>query len=73
MTSHQPYEEALDTLRQWFDSHRPTPDTEPNTYVMCAGACCSGADAKGLPAREGQLRNAWESGENKRFSHSVDT
>ena len=37
MTSHQHHEEALDTLRQWFDSHRPTPDAEPNTYVMCAG------------------------------------
>ena len=37
MTTHQPYEEALGTLRQWFDSHRPSPDEEPNTYVMCAG------------------------------------
>ena len=37
MTTHQPYEEALGTLRQWFDSHRPFPDEEPNTYVMCAG------------------------------------
>ena len=37
MTNHQPYDEALGTLRQWFDSHRPSPDVEPNTYVMCAG------------------------------------
>ena len=37
MTNHQYYDEALSTLRQWFDSHRPSPDLEPNTYVMCAG------------------------------------
>lgn len=37
MTKHQPYDEALGTVRQWFDSHRPSPDVEPNTYVMCAG------------------------------------
>ena len=37
MTSLQPYEEALGTLKQWFDTHRPSPDVEPNTYVMCAG------------------------------------
>ena len=37
MTSHQHHEEALDTLRQWFHTHRPTPDAEPNTYIMCAG------------------------------------
>ena len=33
----QPYDEALGKLRQWFDSHRPSPDVEPNTNVMCAG------------------------------------
>ena len=37
MTNQQPYDEALGKLRQWFDSHRPSPDVEPNTYVMCAG------------------------------------
>ena len=37
MTNHQPYYEALGTLRLWFDRHRPSPDEEPNTYVMCAG------------------------------------
>ena len=37
MTIQQPYEEALVALRQWFDSHRQSPDVEPNTYVMCAG------------------------------------
>ena len=37
MTNHQPYNEALGKLRRWFDSHRPSSDEEPNTYVMCAG------------------------------------
>ena len=37
MTNQQAYEEALGALRQWFDSHRPSPNEEPNTYVMCAG------------------------------------
>ena len=37
MTTQQPYEETLGTLRQWFDSHRPSANEEPNTYVMCAG------------------------------------
>lgn len=37
MTTQQLYDEALGTLKQWFDSHRPSPNEEPNTYVMCAG------------------------------------
>ena len=37
MINHQTYDRLLDTLRHWFNSHRPSPDIEPNTYVMCAG------------------------------------
>ena len=37
MTSQQPYDEAFNTLMRWFNSHKPSRDVEPNTYVMCAG------------------------------------
>ena len=30
-------DQALDVLREWFDSYRPSTVDEPNTYVICAG------------------------------------
>ena len=29
--------DSFGVLLQWYDSHRPSPDKEPNTYVICAG------------------------------------
>ncbi len=38
MTTNQPvYDEVFGMLNQWFDSHRSSHGTEPNTYVICAG------------------------------------
>ena len=51
MTNHQPSDEVLGTLRQWFDSHRPSPDVEPNTYVMCAGLAVLERMRKAYPLR----------------------
>src|SRR5690625_4645245 len=28
---------ALDTLEAWYDSHRPSPNQDPERYVVCAG------------------------------------
>ena len=37
MNIREPYDKAFSALKLWFDSYRPAPDVEPNTYVMCAG------------------------------------
>ena len=37
MTLRHANEHALDILREWFDSYRPSTGEEPNTYVICAG------------------------------------
>lgn len=37
MTTQQVYDQALGTLEEWFNSYKPSPGEEPNTYVICAG------------------------------------